>query len=170
MTCHLLRREFSLFRVDPLIAKSPPHLLVVEDNDLNYELFEVILELRGFRLSRARSGREAYELVSADPPDLVIMDVGLPDVDGIDLVARIRQDRANAELPFVCVSGHATAEDKERAASAGVVRYLTKPINTRSFAQEIEEILGEVRPGDAHGDNSDGWSTSPGVGKRRDIP
>ena len=121
------------------------HLLVVEDDDLNYELFEVILQLRGFRLSRARSGREAHEVVSNDPPDLVILDVGLPDVDGIDLAVQIRQDPSNAELPFVCVSGHALPEEAERAASAGVLRYLTKPINTRTFAREIEEILGDVR-------------------------
>jgi len=127
------------------LTHSLDHLLVVEDNDLNYELFEIILRLKGFRLTRATNGVQAQQLISKERPDLVIMDVGLPDMDGIELAERIRHDHANADLPIVCVTGHAMPEDVARAGSAGVSRYLTKPINTRTFAHEIKEILAEVR-------------------------
>jgi CheY-like chemotaxis protein len=127
------------------LTQSVDHLLIVEDDDLNYELFEIILRLKGFRLTRATNGGQAQQLISKERPDLVIMDVGLPDMDGIELAERIRHDHANADLPIVCVTGHAMPEDVARAGSAGVSRCLTKPINTRTFAHEINEILAEVR-------------------------
>lgn len=123
----------------------PYHVLVVEDNDPIFELFEIVLTRAGFRLSRARTGGEAIASAEGLDPDLVLLDVGLPDMDGIDLMIRLKSDPGTSHLPFVCVSGHATAEDAARALEAGSVQYLTKPINTRTLAQELLDLLEALR-------------------------
>ena len=82
-------------------------------------------------------------------PDVIVLDVGLPDIDGIEVMRQLVAQRVSPPVPVVCVSGHAMAEDAARAMDAGITRYLTKPINTRTFAKEVLDVLELSRSGGA---------------------
>jgi two-component system cell cycle response regulator DivK len=113
-------------------------ILVVEDNELNMKLFRDILFATGYRALEATTGGEAIELAIEHDPDLVLMDIELPDVDGVDVLRRLRTDRRTAAIPVLAVTAQAMRGDRERFLAAGFDGYVSKPVN-------VGELIGTVR-------------------------
>jgi two-component system cell cycle response regulator DivK len=118
-------------------------ILVVEDNPLNRKLVRDVLSFAGYDVIEAQSGEEGLRVAQQTPPDLVLMDLQLPGIDGTETLRRLRQDALGAHVPVVAVTAFAMAEDKERASRAGFDGYLEKPISVRSLPGQIEAFLGE---------------------------
>lgn len=116
-------------------------VLVVEDNEYNLYLTRFILEKNGYQVVEAREGVKGVDMVEQERPDLIIMDVQLPDINGLEAVKRIRSKRIGQEVPIVAVSSYAMAGDREKALEAGCTGYITKPIDPDTFAAEIEKFL-----------------------------
>ena len=113
-------------------------LLVVEDNELNMKLFRDVLVATGYRTLEARTGAEALELATEQAPDLVLMDVQLPDIDGVEALRRLRTDERTAATPVLAVTAQAMQGDQERFLAAGFDGYLSKPV-------DVVELLATVR-------------------------
>jgi two-component system, cell cycle response regulator DivK len=116
-------------------------ILVIEDNEQNMYLVTYILEKGGFTVHAARDGREGIERVAAVVPDLVLLDIQLPGMDGYEVARRIRSTRGCADLPIVAVTSYAMAGDKEKALAAGCTGYLEKPIDPGTFLQRVQGFL-----------------------------
>src|SRR5262245_40077253 len=101
-------------------------LLLVEDEQVNRELFQLRLERKGYTVIPAENGLQAVGLTKQEKPDLVLMDLGLPDIDGWEATRRIKADRATAAIPVIVLSAHATPEAKEKAFAAGCQEFETK--------------------------------------------
>ncbi|HLQ31400.1 MAG TPA: response regulator [Chloroflexota bacterium] len=104
-------------------------VLVVEDNDLNYSLVEFVLGQQGLLISRADTGQQALDMATADPPDLVFMDIQLPGMDGLEVTRRLRQNPLTQGVPIVALTALAMAGDEERVLAAGCDAYLSKPVS-----------------------------------------
>jgi CheY-like chemotaxis protein len=122
----------------------PTLILVVEDNEANQLLASSVLEREGYRVQVAASARDAVELMRADQPDLILMDVQLPGEDGLVLTRRLKADPTTAMIPIVALTAHAMVGDREVALEAGCVGYIAKPINTRTFGEQIRQFLLQV--------------------------
>ena len=114
-------------------------ILVVEDNENNLYLIRYILEKNGYEVIIAINGIDGVEMATHAKPDLVIMDIQLPDIDGHEATRRIRA--AGSELPIIALTSYALAGDKEKALAAGCTGYLTKPINPETIVSEIKNYL-----------------------------
>jgi two-component system, cell cycle response regulator DivK len=113
-------------------------ILVVEDNEMNMKLFRDVLLATGYRTLEATTGDEAVELAAEHSPDLVLMDIQLPDVDGVHALHRLRADERTAAIPVLAVTAQAMRGDREEFLAAGFDGYLSKPVNVR-------ELIGTVR-------------------------
>ena len=120
------------------LAMTGERILVVEDNDRNMKLFRDVLVATGYRTLEATTGGEAIELATAQAPDLVLMDIQMPDVDGVEALRRLRADERTAAIPVLAVTAQAMHGDRERFLAAGFDGYLSKPVNVR-------ELIGTVR-------------------------
>ena len=116
-------------------------ILMVEDNEMNRELATDLLELAGYVIIGAESAEEGLKLAREEQPDLILMDISLPGMDGIEAAGILKQDEETKDVPVVALSAHAMRGDQEKALVAGLVGYITKPINTRSFAAEVGKFL-----------------------------
>jgi CheY-like chemotaxis protein len=116
-------------------------ILVVEDNETNMYLITFILRNNGYEVLEATTGEEGVELAIKEKPDLVVMDLQLPGIDGLETTKRIRESEADGEVPIVALSSHAMTGDKERALNAGCTGYIEKPINPETFMGDIEKYL-----------------------------
>jgi CheY-like chemotaxis protein len=116
-------------------------ILVVEDNPLNRELFAAMLEPEGYEVVMAADAREGIDLAISEAPDLVLMDIGLPVIDGLEATRRLRQTAATAGLKIVVVSAHALESDRRRAEAAGCDGFVTKPIRRAELLLEIRRHL-----------------------------
>jgi CheY-like chemotaxis protein len=121
-------------------------ILVVEDNEANQLLASAVLELAGYRVELAASAKEAVERLTANQPDLILMDVQLPGEDGLGLTRRLKADPTTAMIPIVALTAHAMVGDREQALAAGCAGYIAKPINTRTFGDQIRRFIVEVAP------------------------
>ncbi|MCK9355950.1 MAG: response regulator [Dehalococcoidia bacterium] len=116
-------------------------LLVVEDNEVNLYLIRFLLEKSGYEVIAAKDGLSGVELAATQRPDLVIMDIQLPDIDGLEATRRIRKSEADGKLPIVALTSYAMTGDRERALAAGCTGYIEKPIKPETFIAEIEHYL-----------------------------
>ena len=116
-------------------------ILVVDDNDTNLYLIRFILQKAGHEVIEAKDGLEGVKLALEENPDLVIMDIQLPGIDGHEATRRIRGKKSEEELPIIALTSFAMPVDKELSLAAGCNSYLTKPIDTRSFLKEIDQNL-----------------------------
>ena len=116
-------------------------ILIVEDNETNLYMVKFILENNGHEVLEARTGTEGVESAIRDRPDLVIMDIQLPDVDGLEATRRIRASEANGELPIVALTSYAMSGDRESALAAGCTGYIEKPIDPETFVAQVEQYL-----------------------------
>lgn len=116
-------------------------ILIVEDNELNAKLFRDLLSSRGHRIVETRDGTEAVRLVHAEKPDLILMDIQLPEISGFDLIKMIKSDSAICNIPIIAVTAFAMKGDEERIRSSGCDDYLSKPISVSAFLQKTQHYL-----------------------------
>ena len=116
-----------------------PQVLVVEDNEKNMKLFRDVLQAKGYRTLEATTGEEAVALATEHGPDLVLMDIQLPDIDGVDALARLRANVRSASIPVVALTSQAMSGDRERFLAAGFDDYVSKPVNIVNFVATVEE-------------------------------
>lgn len=120
-------------------------ILVVEDNPQNLELVEFLLEDAGFSVRSARAAEAMRRELDRAVPDLVLMDIQLPGIDGLDLVCEIRLRDETSDVPVLALTAHAMRGDRERFLEAGFDGYIAKPIEVASFALEIGRYLASAR-------------------------
>ena len=116
-------------------------ILIVEDNEANQMLASAVLQREGFRVELAGSADDALRTLASSLPDLILMDVQLPGLDGLSLTRRLKGDEKTAGIPVVALTALAMLGDKERTLDAGCAGYISKPINTRTFATEVRKFL-----------------------------
>jgi two-component system cell cycle response regulator DivK len=116
-------------------------ILIVEDDRLSRKLVETLLQRRGYRLLTATDGKEAIEIATHEQPDLIIMDLRLPKVDGYEATQTLKSQPETAHIPIVALTAQAMPDDHERALAAGCDGYITKPINTRTFPGQVRQHL-----------------------------
>ncbi len=116
-------------------------ILVVEDNPDNSDLVVDLLSTRGHTVTQARDGREGIAMARAQCPDLILMDISLPVMDGFAATKELKADPALKRVPVIALTAHAMAGDENRALAAGCNGYVTKPIDVKTFAQKIEAFM-----------------------------
>ena len=114
-------------------------VLVVEDNEKNMRLFRDVLQATGYETLEAATGEQAVELARANEPALVLMDVQLPGIDGIETLARLRSDSRTASIPVLALTAQAMHGDRERFLNAGFDGYLSKPVNVIVLINAVRE-------------------------------
>ena len=117
-------------------------ILIVEDNPMNLELAVDLLEASGFAVMTAQTAEAGVRLAQQQPPDLVLMDLSLPGMDGLQATKALKSHPATRDVWVIALTAHAMKGDKEIALNANCDGYLTKPIDTRSFVATITEFIG----------------------------
>ncbi len=112
-------------------------VLVVEDNEMNMKLFRDVLQAAGYRTLEATTGGQAVELATEHSPDLVLMDIQLPDIDGVEALGRLRADELTASMPVLALTAQAMEGDRERFLAAGFDGYLSKPVNVADLVATV---------------------------------
>jgi two-component system cell cycle response regulator DivK len=125
------------------------NVLIVEDNPANLMLAGAVLRRAGHRITEARSAEEALERLRVATPDLILMDVQLPGLDGLALTRQLKGAPGTVEVVVVALTAHAMREDRARAIEAGCDGYIAKPINTRTLADELGAIVRTSRTASA---------------------
>ena len=121
-------------------------ILVVEDNERNLKLLRDVLEYAGYDVRVARTAEDGITLAVSEPPDLVLMELQLPGIDGMEALRRLRASPRTADIPVIAVTAQAMKQDRERALDAGFNGYVEKPISVRAFPDQVRRFLsgGEV--------------------------
>ena len=117
-------------------------VLIVEDNELNMKLFNDLLEAHGFNTIQTRNGVEAIELARQHRPDLILMDIQLPEVSGLQVTEWIKDDEELAHIPVIAVTAFAMKGDEERIRKGGCEAYLSKPIQVTKFLETVQNYIG----------------------------
>ena len=118
-------------------------ILIVEDNPQNMRLIELTLKARGYILLKAKSGEEALDIAVRELPDLIIMDIRLPGMDGLEATEKLRENPKFSHTPIIGLTAYAMLGDKERVIESGCDAYLSKPVNTRELPGIIAGMLSE---------------------------
>ena len=122
----------------------PKKVLVVEDNELNMKLFHDLLEASGYDTIQTRSGLEAIDLAREHRPDLIVMDIQLPEVSGLEVTKWIKEDDDLRSIPIVAVTAFAMKGDEERIRKGGCEAYLSKPISVGKFIETVKAYAGDA--------------------------
>ncbi len=117
-------------------------VLIVEDNELNMKLFNDLVETRGCAIIQTRSGVEAVDLARKHKPDLILMDIQLPEVSGLQVTQWLKDDEALKSIPIIAVTAFAMKGDEEKIRQGGCEAYLSKPISVGKFLETIDKFLG----------------------------
>ena len=128
---------------------TPARILLVEDNEQNRYLATFLLERGGHQVLHARTGREGIDIAARERPDLIVMDIQMPELDGYEAARLIKANPDLQNIPIVAVTSYALAGDRERAFAVGFQGYIEKPISPETFVAEINHFLG--RDEDPHG-------------------
>jgi len=118
-----------------------PRILLVEDNELNIDMLSRRLKKRQFDVILAMSGVEALDKAHAEKPDLILMDIELPDLDGWEASRRLKADPATQQIPIIAVTAHAMADDEAKSREAGCDDYESKPIEFERLIAKIQHLL-----------------------------
>jgi two-component system cell cycle response regulator DivK len=116
-------------------------ILIVEDNPASQRLLEMALRPKDYILLKAADGAEALDMALREHPDLILLDVRLPGMDGLEVARRLRHNPAFNQMPIICVTAYAMMGDQEKALNAGCDVYLAKPIDTRKLPELVAEML-----------------------------
>ncbi|MFL5259992.1 MAG: response regulator [Hyphomicrobiales bacterium] len=122
-------------------------ILLVEDNEMNRDMLSRRLQRQGHDVLIAVDGREGVEMSKAERPDIILMDMSLPVLDGWEATRRIRADADTAALPVIALTAHAMESDRQQALAAGCDDYDTKPIDLKRLLEKIDKLLARERPG-----------------------
>lgn len=116
-------------------------ILLIEDNQFNREIASLSLKKAGFVVIEAENGREGLEALQAERPDLVVLDLSLPDISGWDIIKKIREDESSPPVPVIVLTAHAMVGDREKAIRMGCSSYLTKPCLPEKLVDEVRSFL-----------------------------
>jgi two-component system cell cycle response regulator DivK len=119
----------------------PKTILVVEDNELNMKLFHDLLEAHGYNILQTRDGMEALKLARQHRPDLILMDIQLPEVSGLEVTKWIKEDDALKAIPIIAVTAFAMKGDEEKIREGGCEAYIAKPISVTNFLKTVQQFL-----------------------------
>ncbi|HEX6382447.1 MAG TPA: response regulator [Acidimicrobiia bacterium] len=122
-------------------------ILIVEDNDKNLKLARDVLQYRGFRTLEAMTAAEGVKLALEHQPDLVLMDIQLPDADGVSALQQLRAEAMTQAIPVVAFTASVMDADRQRLAAAGFDGYLPKPIDVKAFPDQVQSYLGPANEG-----------------------
>lgn len=116
-------------------------ILIVEDNPINMELATDLLEAAGYVVIQVGTAEEGIKLARDEFPDLILMDVSLPGMDGLEATEALKQDPTTKDIPVIAITAHAMKGDEEKALAAGCVGYIPKPIDTRAFPKTVARLI-----------------------------
>jgi len=117
------------------------NILLVEDNEVNRRLAGFLLRSHGYEVREATTAVAAFEMVDKERPDLIVMDIQLPGMDGLQATRKLKEQPSTAEIPVIAVTSYAMKGDREKALAAGCAGYVTKPIDKNTFIQEVAAQL-----------------------------
>ncbi|MCR4292659.1 MAG: response regulator [Candidatus Kuenenia sp.] len=120
---------------------SNKNVMVVEDNEKNRKLIRVVLKAKGYNVIEATTGEEALSLLKEQRPDIILMDIQLPGIDGLTLIRQIKADVDKKDIPIIAVTAHAMKGDEQKILDTGCDAYMSKPIDTRELPLTIEKYL-----------------------------
>jgi len=123
-------------------ATMPKTVLIVEDNELNMKLFRDLLEAHGYKTVQTRDGLEALDLARTHRPDLVLMDIQLPEVSGLEITKWLKDDEELRSIPVIAVTAFAMKGDEEKIRQGGCEAYIAKPISVAHFVEMVERFIG----------------------------
>jgi two-component system cell cycle response regulator DivK len=130
---------------EPTPIHPPKRILVVEDNELNLKLLHDVLEAHGYDVIATRSGAAVLDLARANRPDVILMDIQLPDIPGLEAVQRIKADAQTRDIPVIAVTAFAMSGDERRLLEGGCDAYVAKPIMLRPFLDLVAKFVGGNR-------------------------
>jgi two-component system cell cycle response regulator DivK len=116
-------------------------ILIIEDNDLNLKLFRDLLNANGYETVETKEGLNALELAKRKMPDLILMDIQLPEISGLDVTRMIKADPDVCDIPVIAVTAFAMKDDEEKILRAGCEAYISKPISIASFLETVKQFL-----------------------------
>jgi two-component system cell cycle response regulator DivK len=125
-------------------GRMPKKVMIVEDNELNMKLFRDLIEATGYETVRTRNGLEALDLARAHKPDLILMDIQLPEVSGLEVTKWLKEDEDLRAIPVIAVTAFAMKGDEERIRQGGCEAYISKPISVTRFIETIKSYLGDA--------------------------
>ena len=125
-------------------AQAPKKVLIVEDNELNMKLFHDLIEACGHEILETRDGIEALKLARLHHPDLILMDIQLPEVSGLEVTRWLKEDEDLRSIPVIAVTAFAMKGDEERIREGGCEAYLSKPISVGKFIETVRHFLGNA--------------------------
>jgi two-component system cell cycle response regulator DivK len=131
------------------MADSTKRVLLVEDNEDNRTVYRTILEHFGYEVIEARNGEDGVRMARQDSPDLILMDISIPLIDGWEATRMLKGDPATAEIPIIALTAHALATDRAKAREVGCDGYLAKPCEPRRVVAEVEKFIGAGREANA---------------------
>lgn len=117
------------------------NVMVVEDNEKNRKLVRVVLKSKGYNVIEATTGEEALNILKNQKPNIILMDIQLPGIDGLTLIKQIKADAATKEIPIIAVTAYAMKGDEQKILDTGCEAYMSKPINTQELPLTIEKYI-----------------------------
>jgi CheY-like chemotaxis protein len=118
------------------------NILLVEDNEVNRRLAGFLLRSQGYQVREATTALAAFEMLETERPDLIVMDIQLPGIDGLEATRKLKEQPETADIPVIAVTSYAMKGDREKALAAGCAGYVTKPIDKNIFIKEVAAQLG----------------------------
>jgi len=125
------------------MTDSSKTVLLVEDNEDNRTVYRTILEHFGYQVIEARNGEDGVNMAREQHPDLILMDISIPIIDGWEATQVLKQDPATHQIPIIALTAHALASDREKAMEVGCDGYLAKPCEPRAVVAEVQRFLGK---------------------------
>ncbi|MFH1783570.1 MAG: response regulator [bacterium] len=120
-------------------------ILIVEDNFKNLKLFRDLLELKGFKVLGAQTGKEAINILGEQKPELILMDILLPDINGLEAVKLLKAKPDTKDIPIVALTSLAMPDDRAHCLEAGCLDHIAKPIDTKGFVEKVEGIIRRAK-------------------------
>ena len=157
------------------MPSAPKTVLLVEDNEDNRIVYSTILRHFGYRVMEALNGEEGIATARSEKPDLILMDISIPIIDGWEATQVLKHDPETRQIPIIALTAHALASDRERAMQVGCDGYLAKPCEPRAVVAEVQRFLGQPSGLDGSGSPSTGTGASttgdppPSVGNARNA-
>lgn len=123
----------------------PIHVLIVEDNVDNRDMMQFLLERAGYTVSTAETGKEALAIAHREKPDVILMDLSMPEMDGWTAARELRKDPLLVDVPLIAVTAHTLPGDRRRVLDSGFDSYMSKPINVRMFDAMVAQVIEEKK-------------------------
>jgi CheY-like chemotaxis protein len=123
-----------------------PKILIVEDNEASRDMLSRRLERRGYHVISAPDGEQGYSLACSDMPDLILMDISLPEIDGWEVISLLKTNHATRPIPIIVLTAHGLINDRARALAAGCQNYHAKPIDFARLTEQIDHLFVEKKP------------------------